>query len=187
MINLKKSIIGVLVAAIFVVSGSGEMAKAEVNDSVKSSGIVRTVYFKDGKSEVTESEFYENETISLQEGQTRANEAPTRECVLSEGAYHYQFSGVDNFTYTRYYFKPHADGHLIISVDNWNSGGAEVKIQLYVKRSFPFLDEVVDTWTGDPATILGIGYTSLYPDKKYYFKFLPYMAESISGEGYISY
>ncbi|MCH5272804.1 MAG: hypothetical protein J1E35_03950 [Lachnospiraceae bacterium] len=187
MVNLKKSIIAALVIAFIAVNGSAESAKAEVGGAFESNRIVMTVYDKDGKNVVSENQFHGNEGTSIQEGQVRANEAPTRGYDLSNRAYHYQFSGVDNYTFTRYYFKPDTDGHLIISVDDWNSGGAEVKIELYVKGTFLFSDTLVSTWTGDPATILGIGYTSLNPDKNYYFKFLPYMAESISGEGDIKY
>lgn len=179
---MKKSIIAVLAIALIVVNGGIGSAKAEVDDSVGNNYVVMTIFCKDGKNAVTE-----NETASPQERLIRANAAPIREYDLSDGAYHYQFSGVDNYTFTRYYFKPDTDGHLIISTDNWSSGGAEVKIELYVKGTFFSSDALVSTWTGDPATILGIGYSTLATNKYYYFKFLPYMAESISGEGDIKY
>lgn len=178
---MKKSIIAVLAIALMVVTGSIGSAKAEVDDSEENNRVVMTIFCKDGKNVVVE-----NETTSPQEGLVRANEVPFQEYDLSNRAYHYQFSGVDNYTFTRYYFKPDTDGHLIISVDDWNSGGAEVKIELYVKGTFFSSDALVSTWTGDPATILGIGYSSLATNKYYYFKFLPYMADSISGKGDIT-
>lgn len=185
--NLKRGFIAVLVIATILVNGSVECARAEKDESFENSSVVRTIFERNGERVVTEEFILESRVLFEQGGQTRANEAPSQEYDLSDRVYHYQFSGVDNFTYTRYYFKPHADGHLILSVDNWNSGGAAVKIELYEKGWFFLPDTLISTWTGDPATILGLGYSSLDPDKAYYFKFLPYMAESISGEGDIKY
>ncbi|MBP5248881.1 MAG: hypothetical protein J6Z46_02635 [Lachnospiraceae bacterium] len=114
----------------------------------------------------------------------RGASAPIYFYDLSLSSYHYSFSEVINFTFTQYYFKPSSTGWLTLSMNNWDSGGDDVRIEVFRKTIFG-LDELVHVWTGNPELYSGIGFPSLDPDKNYYFKFMAYHADSVSGTGYI--
>lgn len=89
-----------------------------------------------------------------------------------------------NYTFTLYYFKPSATGWLTLSMNNWDSGVEDVRIEVYLKKSIGS-DELVHVWTGNPELYSGIGFPNLDSEKNYYFKFMAYHADSISGTGSI--
>ncbi len=117
---------------------------------------------------------------------TRGNNEPGVYYDLFESDYFYSFSNMYNFTYTSCYFKPTSTGNLTLSLNSWTSGGEDVRIELYLDH-FLLTDTLVSscTWVGNPTTILGIGYSNLDPDSNYYFKFLAYDADVVSGSGYV--
>lgn len=166
-----------LVISILALSGNYAAAAA---DSSKVPEVSAQIFTEQSQLPVHDSERVTlNQSVS-----TRGKEYPTAEYDLNEASYIFYFE-TSSYTYLNHLFTPDSNGEFILAVNDWNSGGEEVKIEVF--RRGLLAPYRVHTWTGEPTTIAGIGYSNLVPGEKYFFKISTYQADSVSGYGEIYY
>lgn len=142
------------------------------------SDVTLTVYWKTGEVEVIN---VVPEDVIIPS--VRGNAPPNFLYNLTKSPYTYSINGMTQFLYTDFFFNPDSNGGLAISTDGLNSGGKSIKIQLMYYNGL--FDSVVTTWTGNPQSIQGLGYSNLSTSGRYHFLFKAYDADSVSGEGMI--
>ncbi len=113
--------------------------------------------------------------------ETKGGTVPTSFWNLSNGAYQFAMVNIRNYVYTDYYFNVDAEDCIAMSMGTLDSDGADMRISLCEVGS----NNVVQQWTGNPESILGLGFCNLNQYKNYYVKFEAYQADSVSGSGYI--
>lgn len=113
--------------------------------------------------------------------ETKGDNIPTSFWNLTNNPYQYAIVNMKNYVYTDFYFNVDSEDCIAMSMGTLDSGGADIKILLYEVGS----NNVVQQWTGDPQSIVGLGFCGLNQYKNYYVKFLANQADSVSGSGYI--
>ena len=108
----------------------------------------------------------------------KGNSIPTQFWNLSVNTYQFSINNMHQYVYTNYYFAPDSNCCIAMSMGTLNSGGNNVTINMYETTN----NICVASWTGNPQSIVGLGWTNLNPNKFYYFKFM-ISSGTLSGGG----
>lgn len=115
--------------------------------------------------------------------EARGELVPTKIWDWSKGNYRYYLDNVTDYVMTSYVFSPDENGCLSISTDGISTAGENITISL--KRSGTFVEHTVQSWTGNPQSIQGLGFSGLDPEKYYYFYFYVNRGVTANGGGII--
>ncbi len=127
---------------------------------------------------ITEAQKTEPEILD----ELKGNSIPTTYWNLYNGPYQFFFVSLSGSTYLNRLFTTDTKNCIAMSMGSLNSGGHNITVTLYsgLNRTY------VMSWTGDPQSISGLGFTNLDPNQLYYFKF-EVSSGTLTGSGYVLY
>lgn len=113
--------------------------------------------------------------------ETKGNYIPTSFWNLDTyGPYQYSIVNMQHYVYTGFYFNVDYKNCIAMSMGTLNSGHQNVTFGLYETGT----NTCVTSWTCDPQSIAGLGFTNLNAYKTYYIKF-SISSGSLTGSGYV--
>lgn len=135
-------------------------------------------------SEEITAEKQDGVVINAKSGYNRGNNPPTEPYNLLGNPYYYYIIGMHDHVFTDCYFKSDSNGCISISVNGLNSGGDFIRIKLCRRTFFDYTS--VSSWTGNPQSIQGLGFSGLSTTEDYFFLFETLSSSTeVNGSGYI--
>jgi hypothetical protein len=175
-----KVITVILLTSLWLLPIKKEIVNAADSFFYDSSTVAITVL---GSEEIT-AENQDGVVINGQSGYSRGNNPPTQPYNLSGNPYYYYIIGMHDHVFTDCYFKPDSNGCISISVNGLNSGGDSIRIKLCRRTFFDYTS--VGSWTGNPQSIQGLGFSGLSTTEDYFFLFETLSSSTeVNGSGYI--